>query len=278
MRILLITGLLAAAGLVVWWLAPWSDAPAPVSSSAPEIVPVHSLDMTEPEPEPPRIAYPLDPPTPIAADETPPEPKPEPEPLPDLDNSDVAMERALVAVLGTSFDEAPWRLRGFVRRVVVSVDNLLQPQVPQRFIPLSGPEDSATVERRDERIWLSADNYERYDHYVRLVEAVDPALLVSVYQRYYPLFQEAYEELGYPDAYFNDRLVEVIDSLLAAPEAEGPIELVQPSVIYRFADPDLEALPAGQKLMIRMGPDNAVVVKAALREFREALLDRVTPE
>jgi hypothetical protein len=39
---------------------------------------------------------------------------------------------------------------------------------------------------------------------------------------------------------FNDRLIEIMDHLLAAPEIEGPIELVQPKVLYRFADPELE--------------------------------------
>ena len=38
--------------------------------------------------------------------------------------------------------------------------------------------------------------------------------------------------------------------------------------MYTFADPTLEALPAGQKLLLRMGPDNAAVVKAKLKELR----------
>ncbi|HQU43635.1 MAG TPA: DUF3014 domain-containing protein, partial [Pirellulales bacterium] len=42
--------------------------------------------------------------------------------------------------------------------------------------------------------------------------------------------------------YFNDRLVSVIDHLLAAPEPAGPVALVQPKIIYKFADPQLESL------------------------------------
>ena len=55
---------------------------------------------------------------------------------------------------------------------------------------------------------------------------------------------------------------------MGAPEPVGPIELTRPNVLYTFADPTLEALPAGQKLLIRMGPDNAAVIKAKLRELR----------
>lgn len=112
-------------------------------------------------------------------------------------------------------------------------------------------------------------NAARYAAYVKLVRAVDAAKLVSVYVGFYPLFQQAYEELGYPKAYFNDRLVEATDDLLAAPELAGPIKLAQPGVLFEFADPDLEARSAGQKIMIRMGRDNAVQVKAKLREIRQ---------
>ena len=93
----------------------------------------------------------------------------------------------------------------------------------------------------------------------------------DTYLRFYPLFQKAYERLGYPNAYFNDRLIEVIDHLLATPEPEGPIVLVRPNVLFEFADPDLEALSSGQKLMLRMGPDNAATLKRLLVKFRQKL-------
>jgi hypothetical protein len=77
--------------------------------------------------------------------------------------------------------------------------------------------------------------------------------------------------LGYPNGYFNDRLVEVIDNLLATPESKGPIELVRPNVMYVYADPALEARSAGQKLLIRMGPENAKAIKAKLSELRAVI-------
>jgi hypothetical protein len=82
------------------------------------------------------------------------------------------------------------------------------------------------------------------------------------------LFQDAYVALGYPDGYFNDRLVEVIDHLLETPEVNDPIELVRPHVLYEYSDPNLEALSSGQKLLLRMGSDNAARIKGTLRELR----------
>jgi len=115
---------------------------------------------------------------------------------------------------------------------------------------------------------LDPKNYSRYEPMIDAVRKLDMQRVADVYLRFYPLFQSAYQDLGYPNAYFNDRLVAVIDSLLAAPEPAGPIELTRPNVMYTFSDPTLEALPAGQKLLIRMGPDNAGVIKAKLRELR----------
>ena len=43
-------------------------------------------------------------------------------------------------------------------------------------------------------------------------------------------------------------------------KVEGPIELQQPKVLYTFADPDLEALSSGQKIMVRIGLENEAIV------------------
>jgi len=95
--------------------------------------------------------------------------------------------------------------------------------------------------------------------------------------RFYPLFQQAYRELGYPDGYFNDRLVVVIDHLLATPDVPQPVALRQPNVMYEYADPALESRSAGQKLLIRSGPANETAIKAKLREIRAALTGQALP-
>jgi hypothetical protein len=121
---------------------------------------------------------------------------------------------------------------------------------------------------------MSPDNYRRYTPAMKVLEAADAGKLAAVYLHFYPLFQQAYAELGYPNAYFNDRLVQVIDHLLAAPEPRGPVRLVRPKVMYQYADPELEALSAGHKILVRIGPENAARVKAKLREIRAELTAR----
>jgi hypothetical protein len=115
---------------------------------------------------------------------------------------------------------------------------------------------------------LGPENYARYDSLVRNIVSADLDAIVDMYRRYYPLFQQSYERLGYPGAYFNDRFVEVIDHLLATPVPDEPPVLARPNVLYEFADPTLEALSSGQKLLLRMGVDHAATIKGVLRSLR----------
>jgi len=66
----------------------------------------------------------------------------------------------------------------------------------------------------------------------------------------------------------------VIDHLLETPEVAAPIQLAQPKVLWEYADKGLESRSAGQKLLIRMGPANARVIKAKLREFRAEIVKK----
>lgn len=62
--------------------------------------------------------------------------------------------------------------------------------------------------------------------------------------------------------------MQVLDLLIATREQPGQLAVVQPKVFYEYADPALEALPSGQKILLRMGPDNAARTKAKLKEIR----------
>jgi len=192
--------------------------------------------------------------------------------LPTLANSDSMMRESLVALLGRKgFDDFVVADR-LIPRIVATVDNLPRPSAPRRLMPLNpvkGPFITAGASLADATI--DPGNYRRYAIYVKAMEAAPARALVWIYVQTYPLFQQAYEEIGLGGRYFNDRVVEAIDDMIEAPEVRDPIRLTQPKVLYQFADPDLEARSAGQKILIRMGPENAQRVKAKLREVREAL-------
>lgn len=188
--------------------------------------------------------------------------------LPELEQSDTPLIQALDELLGRKW-RAYFLPEGVIRRIVATVDNLPRERLPADVMPLKRVPNAFVTTSKDATLAIGSGNSVRYAAYASAVAAIDAAKLVAVYVRFYPLFQRAYEELGFPKAYFNDRLVVAIDDLLAAPELAGPIRLVRPMVNYEFADPALEARSAGQKIMIRMGKDNAAKVKSKLREIRK---------
>jgi len=188
--------------------------------------------------------------------------------LPSLDESDAAVDDALAGLVGRSSIEQFLATSGLVRRVVATVDNLPRQKAPVRAWPVKPLPGTFGTTGSPDAVRIDPANARRYEPFVRFAESVDAGKAVALYVRFYPLFQQAYKDLGYPNGYFNDRLVEVIDHLLATPELPGPIQLRKPWVMWEYADPALEARSAGQKTLIRMGPDNARRLKAKLREVR----------
>jgi hypothetical protein len=193
------------------------------------------------------------------------------EPLPSLNESDEPMQNAIAGLIGKESVEQFVVSKDLVRHIVVSVDNLTTEKVAERIRPMKPVPGKFAVRGPEDAPVLDPANYERYKPLVQLIGSMDTQQLIATYTRYYPLFQEAYESLGHPPQYFNDRLIEVIDHLLATPELDGRIALAQPNVQYEFADPKLESRSAGQKALIRMGSDNARAVKNKLRELRSEL-------
>ncbi|WP_136418634.1 DUF3014 domain-containing protein [Herbaspirillum sp. ST 5-3] len=192
-------------------------------------------------------------------------------PLPALAQSDPAALNALTEVFGKKARQF-FQPEEVIRRVVVTIDNLPRKVVSAQLMPTKPIGGKLRTAGEGETLTMSPENFARYIPFIRLAEMVDARTFVAAYTRLYPLFQQTYRDLGYPDGYFNDRLVAVIDHLLDAPQSEGPIALVQPHVFYKFADPALESLSAGHKLMLRIGNDNAARIKKKLREIRKELV------
>jgi hypothetical protein len=244
-------------GAYVWFTqqqpapAPQAEPAAPAPSAPPQIQP-------QAAPVPPPIQHPLEP---AAAEE----------PLPTVQDSDTRVSQALSALFGKDVWQTLFIPEQIVRHIVATVDNLPRSEAPSRMWPVRPAGGWMQTSSQDGQLRLAPANAARYAPYVRLVQAADTDRLAAIYRQLYPLFQQAYVDLGYPDGYFNDRLVAAIDDLLAAPELSEPPALAQQKVRYQFADPDLERRSAGQKIMMRIGADNERIVKEKLRQFRSAI-------
>lgn len=261
--ILVLLAIAAAGGGWYWWKQRAEVPPAPVATTAaPADVPAPAPQVAASGPQNPIDAL------------------AEPDAvLPRLADSDAPITAALEGWLGAKRVAAMLNVDGFVRRAVATVDNLPRAQTPSRLWPVQPTPEHFSVTGAAEQQRIGTGNAARYDAIVGLAEAIDVERAAGLYARLYPLFQQAYEELGYPGRYFNDRLVAVIDHLLAAPEPGGPVAVqltevrgeftaARPWTRYEFADPALESLSSGQKMMVRVGLAHERRLKAVLKRFR----------
>jgi hypothetical protein len=256
----IVLGLLLVALLVVFfWPEKTSQPPSiPEQEQPPAVAPDGESEILYPLPEAP---------TPLAGEEAPAIP-----PLPALGESDAFISELLIQLFG----EPAWKQllapQHFIRRLVLIIDALPRKDLPVQHLPVRSPPGSFQTAGKPGAEVIDTVNFGRYAAYVRLAEAVPPQRLAEAYLRIYPLLEQAYRELDHPEDHFHDRMIEVLDHLLATPQVRGPIPVAEHNNRYRYADPKLESLSAGQKILLRMGPENARRIKNVLQQLRNLLV------
>jgi hypothetical protein len=260
--VMAIVVLLVAAGGVLWWRQTHRPAPVPPATAP---LPVAAPPAPPPPPPPaPAIRNPL-PASPASGG------------MPSLDGSDGYVKKALVALVGRKAVSTFFQPEGAIRRFVATVNNLATDGATADLWPVKRTPGRFETETRDGATVASAHNAERYAPFVRFAAGIDTGRAVALYVRLYPLLQRAYEDLGYPGAYLNDRVVAVIDNLVATPKVSGPIRVKRVGSdggtgggagLYLYEDPALEMATAGQKILLRMGTEQSAKLIAKLSEIR----------
>ncbi len=269
----------ALVGLIAWliWPQPAPPAPTPMPVTRP-VSGAAELTVT-PVPSNDPIRHP------VQAIET---VEPAPKPLPALGQSDARLQQELNALVGRKNVQTFVLLESFVRRAVATVDNLGREHAAPSMWPVHPAAGRFATLKQGEGEIINPDNGQRYVPLVQFIESVDSRKAVQLYAALYPLFQQAYVELGYPKAYFNDRLVAVIDLLLSTPVVEGPLAVAlvdvkgpiapeRPWTRYEFADGQLQSLAAGQKMLLRTGPANHRRLRVKLLDIRKLLTKAELP-
>jgi hypothetical protein len=255
----LIFGLLLVALLVVYF---WPQEPAvPPMMTEPE------KPREAPQEEETQIRHPLPQDVTSALKEKEPA-----SPLPPLADSDPYVKDLLTQLFGKKATEQVLVPQEFIQRMVLIIDALPRKEYPHQHLPIYSPSGKFQVAGKEGSSVIASDNFRRYTPYIRVAETVPPERLKAAYLKTYPLMERAYRQLGHPKGYFHDRMIEVLDHLLDTPEVNYPLPVVQHVKSYRYADPQLEALSAGRKVLLRMGPENTKRIKEVLRNLRGQLL------
>lgn len=200
--------------------------------------------------------------------------------LPSLDNSDELVQETLPKLTWRKELLKLFVTEDIIRRVVVFVDNFSQGQLAYSHSPLVLPTDKffAIEKTADNNInnanttWLlDESSAKRFSLYVDLLRSLDSDTLVDFYFEIKPLIDTAYQELGYPEQDFTDTLQATITQILDLDFPSQDIELIRPSVMYKFKDESLESLDDTDKLFLRLGKENILVIKSILLEINEKL-------
>lgn len=215
---------------------------------------------------------PLSDPDPVTPPEilTPAEPTPPP-----IVNAPITLENSDATFLLAARDISPaltkWLLPDEqVRKWVLTVDLMADGKMPKRYRPVDYPMDKFKTQANNLNEVSSAENYQRMSLIINILTSIETATLARYYQEWLPLLEKAYREQGKPDT-FNQRFMQTISQILAANHLEQQPALIRSSVLYQFASPEYENATDVEKLLWRMGPENAEKLQGFLRELRYQL-------
>ena len=238
--------------------APTVTAPPPAPPPAPEIT-----ELEEPVVEPP--APPPAPPAPVE------------EPLPRLEESDDAVRDAVADIpLGTAGQQ--YLIPGNIIERSASVVYLMaQGEVPYKLLPVSRPKAAFPISDDGTQVVTDPAGFERYDALTQWLQSLDLESLLSSLEWFIPLFREAWSYYGEDPAAFDMAVVMTLDLVIATPEVDlSEARLIRKEAVWIFEDPAIEGLAPIQKQVLRMGPENAEIVKAKATEARGLWLDQLS--
>jgi len=191
--------------------------------------------------------------------------------LPTLDASDEVVRR-VVSGLSARPEWASWLVSDdLVRRFVLAVVAVADGRSPAEHLPFLVPEDPFYVRESGEGMVVDPRSYNRYDLAAATFASLDAQGVARLYRQLHPLMEDAYRELGLPNRSFDDTVRQAFAQLLSTKVPAPPVAVEPDGGLWAFSDPAVERLSPAQKQLVRMGPDNAAVVQAKLRELADAL-------
>lgn len=192
--------------------------------------------------------------------------------LPALASSDQPFRDAM---LGVSATLSPWlQAKQLIRKYLLITNDFSQGlwlEKHMRFLKQAKP---FAVEKTAKGPYMSKQSYQRYDQLAAAIDAMDVQAAGKVYRQFKPLLQEVFAEFGYPaERPLDDLFLKAAAQILAAPTIEEPIALKKHVVFYKYADAKLEALSPVSRQMLRMGPDNTLIIQNKIRQLVEMLVN-----
>lgn len=192
--------------------------------------------------------------------------------LPDLDHSDALLREEITGISPTL---AGWlNTDQLIRKYVVIINDFSQGLRLEKHLRFLKPDQPFVADRDNERLFIAATSYQRYDRLAAAINALDVQATLAAYKKLRPLLLQVFKEFSYPSEYrLEDIFTKAVAVILAAPVIDGQIALTEQSGHYKFANQQLEASNPVHKQMLRMGPENTRIIQNKLRSLIEGLVN-----
>lgn len=247
------------AGLAYWLLQRGQPEPQ-VATLPPSVIEAPAVEPAMVDPAPSAATEPQRPAPPAAP------PPPPPVKLPPLDRSDTDVIGFLLEASDGGFKD--WLIQEhLIRKFVRAMNALEEGKLVSQYRPFNDLQTPFSATATGELWQIDTENYSRYAPYLESLEQVGPERLLSIYERYYPLLQQAFEELGVKKGDFKDVTIRALTRITKAPSPPPDVTLSRPSVTYKFSAAEFEQRSAVEKLLFRMGPENSQRLKKLAEEI-----------
>lgn len=191
--------------------------------------------------------------------------------LPALDASDEFV-RGVATRLSEHPQLASWLVTDdLAYRFVRSTVALAHGQSPREHSAFMAPAGEFRVQESNGRLVVDPASYARYNLLTETVTSLSTEDAARLYRQLYPLFEEAFAEMGLPNVTFDDMVSQAVDNLIAVDVPSTPPGVAPSSAVYAYTDERLEVRTPAEKHIMRMGPENARRLQAKLSEVRDAI-------
>ena len=267
MQAFVIALILAAIGAAALFLTGWLPAAdEPIAISQPAVVEAPEPAPTEPEPAP----------VPVVPEPEPPAAPIEPA-LPALNQSDDAVRSAVDGLSMGAMGEQYLIPSNVIERSASLVYLMAQGDVPYKLIPIARPKQGFSISDDGTRVVTDPAGFSRYDALTSWLQTLDLETLVVSLKPFLPLFREAWSYYGEDGEAFDFALLMTLDLIISTPEVDlSEARLIRKEAVWIYEDPTIEGLAAVQKQVLRMGPDNAAIVKAKAAEARALWIEALS--
>jgi hypothetical protein len=159
-----------------------------------------------------------------------------------------------------------------IERAVAITDALRRGEVPYKLLPVGKPASAFPISDDGLRVTMNPAGFARYDAFANWVNSLDVDAIIVAFNDYESLATAALANMGVNDFDIRGAALAATTQILATPSLPEGAELMRNEANWVYMDPEIEALTAVQKQILRMGPENAELVQQKARELRGALL------